>query len=107
MSRTIRRAGADAAHDKRHYVRTVDRVDECDLRRAGVSSPQACVARRAARFHGDAYRGYHSAPRWFRRELNKRITRLNRDEVRRCLNQQCWDDHAPIPLLSNAAYYWW
>lgn len=108
MSRTIRRAGADAVHDKRDYVGTPDRVDEWDLRWTGASSPAGCITRRTARFHCDAYRGYRGGvPRWYRRELNRRVKRLNLAEMRRCLARQCWDDHAPVPLKSNAGHYWW
>ena len=106
MSRTFRRTGANAIHLKHYYVDTEDTVNRWDLQRFGVTDPKACVARQAARFHRDRHSGSYNVPRWFRRELNKRFFRLNRDELRRCLNQECWDDHAPIPRRSNAGWYW-
>lgn len=106
MSRTIRRTHC---HLKGWYVSQIDDVDNWDLKRWNVNTPQQVVVRQAARFHSDAgTAGYHGGvPHWFRRRLNKRVDRANKAELQRCVAGDCWDDFLPHPHVANAGWYWW
>ncbi len=104
MSRTIRRK--NARHEFAFHVGRLEDIDAWDLERYGVIDPEKCLARKAARFHGDQY-GRLSAPHWFARKLDKKIARANTAEIKRCLRQDCWDDHLPVRHVKNANWLWW
>ena len=104
MSRTIRRKNC---HLARNYICSIDEVDEWDKRRYSVSDPAQVVEKKRAWFHGDNHRGTWSAPSWYARHLNKKVSRKNRQQIHRCLTQDCWDDHLPQGYLRNANWNWW
>lgn len=104
MSRTIRRKNCYLALE---YITTIEKVDEWDKRRYGVSDPQKVVAKNKAWFHGDNNQGRWNAPSWYARMLNKKVSRKNRQEIHRCLKKDCWDDYVPHKFVRNANWNWW
>lgn len=107
MSRTYRR---QHSHLKSYAIPQVDEVDAWDLRWSGCANPETHVAQKRAHFHSDAgSRDYANGgvPHWFRRHLNKRVARDNRDEIYRCTQADCWDDFQAARFISNAGWYWW
>lgn len=103
MSRTVRRQGA---HQKHWYVDRLREVDQWDLERWQASTPEECRIKQNAWFHADNRPGRWSAPSWFARVKNKAFARQQNEELRRCLNRQCWEDFSPVPLVRSAGWEW-
>ena len=104
MSRTIRRKNC---HLRSSYVDRPEDVDCWDLDRHQTTSPRRVVELQAARFHRDHHPGRWNAPSWYARQFNKSVARANTAEIHRCLKNDCWDDHLPVPYVSNANWNWW
>ena len=72
-------------------------------------TPESAYKKRLARFHRDISNFSHKGPpRWFRHQrFNDRARRAERDEIRRCMRLDCWDDHHTGTHPRGAAWLWW
>ena len=104
MSRTIRRKNS---YLRESYVGRLEEVDSWDLYRYHATDPHRVVRLKAVRFHRDHPPGRWNAPSWYARQFNKSVARANDAEIHRCMRQDCWDDHLPVPHISNANWNWW
>lgn len=104
MSRTIRRKNA---YNLKHHVGRLEEVSDYDLKQYQARSAQDFILKKTAWFHCDNGSGRWSVPYWYCRERNRRVSRENRKEIRRCIRQGDWDDHLPLRFRKDAGYSWW
>lgn len=104
MSRTIRRQGA---YQENHFVVDPERISCYEMNRYAAKTAEECVQKQKVWFHADNHSGVWSAPSWFCRQRNRRISRLNAAEIRRCWVNGQWDDHLPVAFVKDAGYIWW
>lgn len=103
MSRTTRR-------NKKHLIHThVGTPDDFVGWKYRRLPPEIAYQRAVARFTRDRHSGIYNHPSWWVRLHYTRPSRRHaKTEIRRCLRQDCWDDHVDQKLRgARTAYYWW
>lgn len=105
MSRTYRRRGQ--RHEHVWVLRDYRWVGGALVPRLIEASSNE--GRRAiARFHSDAYGTLRStAPRWYRRVFDHRLRTLNREELRRWLDDPGHDPVFQVRHRHTANWSWW
>ena len=64
---------------------------------------------RLARYHRDRPSGVYGAPREFRHQrFNDRLRRAYRDDIRRCMRNDYWEDHrvSGDPRGARSLFHW-
>ena len=104
MSRTFRRSNSHW-HDT-YVPASIDKVDDWDLRLAGLSSARTYINQRAAWFHRDHHPGLFGVPRHFRNRFNRLDRHAARAQIFRHLRDGCWEGHLPQRQVRCAAWMW-